>query len=191
MASSEAEQLFVERALATAPSFALTNANRDAIVEICRRLDGIPLAIELAAARVRVLSPEQIAQRLDDAFRLLTSGSRTALARHRHAARDDGNGASGARRRAEQVLAAPAVGLRGSFSLDAAEAVCVGDPTRRGRHSRRSDGARRKSLRLHDRGRRNRPLPAARNVRQYGLERLRDAGETERSSVATPSISWT
>ena len=80
LASAEAVQLFVERARATLPSFALTSANTAAVSEICRRLDGLPLAIELAAARVRVLSPEQIARRLDDAFRLLTSGSRTALA---------------------------------------------------------------------------------------------------------------
>ena len=79
----EAVQLFVERAQATVPSFALSDQNSAAVREICRRLDGIPLAIELAAARVRVLTPEQIAARLDDAFRLLTAGSRTALARHR------------------------------------------------------------------------------------------------------------
>ena len=75
-------RLFVERARAVAPSFALTDANADAVAQICRRLDGIPLAIELAAARVRSLPPEQIAARLDDRFRLLTGGSRTALPRH-------------------------------------------------------------------------------------------------------------
>ena len=83
LATTDAVQLFVERARQTMPTFAVTESNRVAISEICRRLDGIPLAIELAAARVRVLSPEQIASRLDDAFRLLTAGSRTALPRHR------------------------------------------------------------------------------------------------------------
>src|SRR5205823_4813533 len=63
------------------PAFALTPANAPGVARICHRLDGIPLAIELAAARVRALSAEQIAQRLDDRFRLLTTGSRTALPR--------------------------------------------------------------------------------------------------------------
>ena len=76
-------RLFLERATMVKPDFALTKDNASFAAQICRRLDGIPLAIELAAARVRVLSPEQIARRLDDAFRLLTTGSRTALARHR------------------------------------------------------------------------------------------------------------
>src|SRR6185312_6657815 len=58
-------------------------ANVRAVVEICRRLDGLPLAIELAAARLRTLSPQQVADRLDDRFRLLTGGSRTAMPRHR------------------------------------------------------------------------------------------------------------
>jgi non-specific serine/threonine protein kinase len=72
----------VARAPAVAPSFALTEANTPVVAEICRRLDGIPLAIELAAPRVRALSVAQIAARLGDRFGLLTAGSRTALPRH-------------------------------------------------------------------------------------------------------------
>jgi predicted ATPase/DNA-binding SARP family transcriptional activator len=75
-------QLFVDRARAVRPDFAITENNRQSIAEICRRLDGMPLAIELAAARLRALTPELIVERLADRFRLLTSGSRTALPRH-------------------------------------------------------------------------------------------------------------
>jgi non-specific serine/threonine protein kinase len=78
----EAVQLFVERAVTTALDFAVTDNNAPAVAQVCHRLDGIPLAIELAAARVRVLTVEQIAARLDDSFRLLTDGSRAALPRH-------------------------------------------------------------------------------------------------------------
>ena len=74
-------RFFVERANGVQTGFDLTNENAAAIAQITRRLDGIPLALELAAARVNVLSAEQIADRLDDAFRLLTKGSRTALPR--------------------------------------------------------------------------------------------------------------
>ena len=81
LAESESTQLFVERARAANARFALTDANAPAIAQICQRLDGIPLAIELAAARTKLLSPEQIAARLDDMFRLLVGGSRTALPR--------------------------------------------------------------------------------------------------------------
>ncbi len=70
----EAVHLFIERALAVQPAFKLTEQNAPAVVEICRRLDGIPLALELAAARVRSLSVEQIAERVNDRFRLLTHG---------------------------------------------------------------------------------------------------------------------
>ncbi len=76
-------QLLRDRAAAVRPGFAVTDDNVASIVEICRRLDGLPLAIELAAARLRTLSPEQVAAGLDDRFRLLTGGSRTALPRHR------------------------------------------------------------------------------------------------------------
>jgi len=79
--SYEAVRLFVERALAARPDFVVTDRNAPFIVEVCRRLDGIPLAIELAAARVRAFSAEQIAARLDDRFRLLTAGPRTAMPR--------------------------------------------------------------------------------------------------------------
>ena len=74
-------RLFIERAASAKPSFTLTDSNAFSLAQICYRLDGIPLAIELAAARVKVLSPDQIAARLDDRFRLLTGGSRTALPR--------------------------------------------------------------------------------------------------------------
>ena len=77
----EAVRLFVERARLSVPKFSLGDDSRDAVAEICRRLDGIPLAIELAAARVKMLSVEEIRARLDDRFRLLTGGSKTAMAR--------------------------------------------------------------------------------------------------------------
>jgi predicted ATPase len=78
---SESRRLFVERAQAVNPNFALTESNTPAVAQICHRLDGIPLAIELAAARLKLLSAEQIASRLNDLFRLLVGGSRTALPR--------------------------------------------------------------------------------------------------------------
>ena len=80
-AATEAVQLFAERASAVDPGFALDSRNMGAVAEICRRLDGIPLAIELAAARVSVMSTEDIAIRLGDRFRLLAGGRRTAVPR--------------------------------------------------------------------------------------------------------------
>ena len=80
--SATAGRLFVERAQAAAPGFALDASNASAVAEICRRLDGIPLAIELAAARVAAMSPTEIADLLDERFRLLTGGRRTAVERH-------------------------------------------------------------------------------------------------------------
>ena len=79
---TDAVRLFVERASVSRPDFTLTDRNADAVAVLCRRLDGIPLAIELAAARVRSMSPEDLAARLDQRFKLLTQGSRAALERH-------------------------------------------------------------------------------------------------------------
>ncbi|KAA2262752.1 AfsR/SARP family transcriptional regulator [Solihabitans fulvus] len=80
---SAAVRLFVDRARAVRPGFALDESTVGPVVQLCRRLDGLPLALELAAARLRSMTVEQIAHRLDDRFRLLTSGSRVALPRHR------------------------------------------------------------------------------------------------------------
>ncbi|NIM92591.1 MAG: tetratricopeptide repeat protein [Anaerolineales bacterium] len=78
----EAARLFVDRAGNAAPGFQLTSTNSSSVINICRHLDGIPLAIELAAARVKIIAPEQIADRLQDRFELLAGGPRTALPRH-------------------------------------------------------------------------------------------------------------
>jgi predicted ATPase len=124
LAADEAAELFAERAQAAQAGFALTAANRAAVDEICRRLDGVPLAIELAAARVRALTPEAIAARLDDAFRLLTAGSRTALPRHRtlRATMEWSHALLSLRERA--LLRRLAV-FAGGFTLASAEAVCA------------------------------------------------------------------
>jgi predicted ATPase len=119
---SAAVQLFVARAAAAQPPFAPAEKDLQAIAQICRRLDGLPLALELAAARVRVFSPEQIAQRLDDRFRLLTGGSRTALPRQQtlRAALDWSYDLLS---EPEQVLFRRLSVFAGGWSLDAAEAV--------------------------------------------------------------------
>jgi predicted ATPase len=125
MAPYPSVQLFVDRATAVNPVFALTAANADAVAEICRRLDGMPLAIELAAARMRSMSPEQIVDRLADRFRLLTSGSRTALPRHqtlRAVVEWSWELLDGAERTVARRLSV----FSGGATLDAAERVCCG-----------------------------------------------------------------
>ncbi|MGH3146160.1 MAG: ATP-binding protein, partial [Rubrobacter sp.] len=119
----EAVRLFVQRVAAVVPGFALTEENVSAVVRICERLDGIPLAIELAAARVRVLSPSQIASRLDDRFLLLTGGSRVGVPRQRtlRAAVDWSHELLSGR---ERVLFRRLSVFSGGFTLEAAEAVC-------------------------------------------------------------------
>jgi Predicted ATPase len=82
LVTSDAVVLFCERARTARPDFELTGANSADVIRICRRLDGIPLALELAAARIRVLTPKDVADRLDTSFELLTGGSRTASPRH-------------------------------------------------------------------------------------------------------------
>jgi non-specific serine/threonine protein kinase len=123
----EAVHLFVERARSVLPSFTLTPENASAVVQVCRRLDGMPLAIELAVARIRALSVEQIVARLDDAYRLLTGGSPSALPRQQtlRAAVDWSYGLLSAHERA--VFRRLSV-FAGGFSLEAAEAICAGEP---------------------------------------------------------------
>ncbi len=122
LAEVESVGLFLDRATATQPDFALTTQNAPHVAEICRRLDGIPLAIELAARQVKLLGVEQIAQRIDQRFALLTLGSRAALPRQQTlAATIDWSYEllSDPERRLFEHLSV----FAGSFSLEAAEAV--------------------------------------------------------------------
>jgi len=120
----EAVRLFVERAAGVLPGFAVTPDNATAVAQVCHRLDGIPLALELAAARVKVLRVEQIAARLEDGFQLLTGGSRTALPRHRtlRAAIDWSYELLSDE---ERVLLRRLSVFAGGWTLEAAEAVCA------------------------------------------------------------------
>ena len=120
---SESISLFVERATAVNSGFALTERNARFIAQICQRLDGIPLAIELAAARVKVLPVEKIAARLNDRFDLLTSGSRTAFPRHQtlRAAIDWSYDLLPEK---EQTLFCRLAVFAGGWNLEAAQAVC-------------------------------------------------------------------
>ncbi|MGD9893090.1 MAG: helix-turn-helix domain-containing protein, partial [Dehalococcoidia bacterium] len=124
----DAACLFVERARQNQPPIDLTAANGAAIDEICRRLDGIPLAIELAAARVRALSIEQIAERLDDRFRLLITGSRTALPRQQ-TLRGTLDWSYDLLTDVEQAMLRRLSVFAGGFMLDAAETVCTDLPS--------------------------------------------------------------
>jgi len=122
----ESVALFVERARAVAPDFELTPQNRDTLVELCRRLDGLPLAIELAAVWIRVLSPSQILERLEDEFDLLGAGARTRRGRQR-TLQTAVAWSFDLCSPTEQLLWERLSVFSGGFGLRAAEAVCAGD----------------------------------------------------------------
>ena len=122
----EAVRLFIERAETVLPGFAVTRENAPAIAQICHRLEGIPLAIELAAVRVKLLRPEQIAARLDDRFRLLTGGSRSALPRHQ-TLRALIDWSYDLLTDPERTLLRRLAVFAGGWTLEAAEAICAGD----------------------------------------------------------------
>lgn len=124
---SDALRLFEERATSARPGFRITSENLDSIVEICRRLDGMPLAIELAAARLRSFSPAQIAEHLDQRFRLLTGGSRTALPRQQTltAAID---WSYRLLNEGERAMFDRLSVFQGGFTFEAVTTICSGDP---------------------------------------------------------------
>ena len=119
-------RLFLARASAVAPGFRMTDDNAAAIASICRRLDGIPLAIELGASRIKALGVEQIAGRLDDRFRILTGGSRTALPRHQ-TLRSLIDWSYSLLSEPERAMFRKLAVFAGGWTLEAAEAVCVGE----------------------------------------------------------------
>lgn len=174
----ESVRLFVDRAKAVVATFEVTVENAPSLSQLCYQLDGIPLAIELAAARIRSLTVDQIAKRLDDRFRLLTSGSRTALPRQQTLralidwSYDLLNPAEKATLRRLSVFA-------GGWTLAAAEAVTVGDPVEDWEVLDFQTSLVDKCLvsyESHKEGERYRLLET---VRRYGREKLQESGEEE------------
>ena len=171
-------ELFADRAQRARAGFEITPENGQAIAEICRRLDGIPLAIELAAARLRLFSPAEIAARLHDRFRLLTGGSRTA-ARRQQTLRASVDWSHALLGEPEQILFRRLAPFTGGFDLEAAEAIGAGDGLDRSQvldqlallvdkslvAAEESDGATRYRL--------------LETIRQYALEKLADSGEAD------------
>jgi predicted ATPase/transcriptional regulator with XRE-family HTH domain len=172
MTISDAALLFATRARVAHADFALTDENNSVVEDICRRLDGIPLALELAAARLRVLSVQQIAARLDDRFALLTGGTRNALPRQQ-TLRATIDWSYDLLTDEEQVLLRKLSMFAGGWTLEAAEAVCGADTL---------DGLQQlvnKSLVVVDEtayGMRYRLLET---IRQYGHEKLGESGELD------------
>jgi predicted ATPase/DNA-binding CsgD family transcriptional regulator len=124
LSHNEAVMLFSQRAAAASGTFELTTANQAAVVDLCRRLDGLPLAIELAAVRTRVLTVEQILDRLADRFSLLTGGSRGALPRHQ-TLRTTIDWSHDLLSGAERAVLRRSCVFTGRFTLDDAESVCA------------------------------------------------------------------
>ena len=178
MEACEAVRLFTERARASQTGFRVTEENAPAVAQVCLRLDGIPLAIELAAARLNVLTPAQLASRLDDAFRLLTGGARTSLPRQQtlRAAIDwSYQLLLDEERRMLRRLAV----FTGSFDLEAVEAVCSMDENERVEALDLLGSLVRKSMLTTE----QQPGQDARyrlleTVRQYAREKQFDAGES-------------
>jgi predicted ATPase/DNA-binding XRE family transcriptional regulator len=172
----ESVQLFVERAQLARPDFAPAGEQLAQLAQICRRLDGIPLAIELAAARLSVLSLEQLSTRLDDRFLLLSGGSRTALARQQtlRATLDWGYDLLDA---PEQLLLRRLSVFVGGWSLEAAEAICASDRLVEEEVLHVLAGLVAKSLVWLEEGTEGARYRLLETVRQYGHEKLVATGE--------------
>jgi predicted ATPase/class 3 adenylate cyclase len=177
LAGNEAVRLFVERASAVRPGYALNASDTLAVARICRRLDGIPLAIELAAARTRVLTAQQIEARLDDRFGLLTGGSRAELPRHR-TLRALIDWSHDLLEPTERMLLRRLAIFAGGWTLEAAEAVNDSDGDTLDLLNHLVD----KSLVVADMDGDRARYRLLDTIRQYAFEKLRDAGEEESTS---------
>ncbi|HEX5440007.1 MAG TPA: tetratricopeptide repeat protein, partial [Ktedonobacterales bacterium] len=179
----DAIRLFVERAQAAEPSFRLTAVNAAPVVEICRRLDGIPLALELAAVRVRGMGVAYLGARLDDRFQLLTGGDRT-IAPHQQALHTSLDWSHALLSEPERVVARRLGIFVGTFPLEAAEAVCAGEYNTRDEQALIQRDAvldcliqlvNKSLVQLDQDSGRYRLLET---IHLYALERLNEAGET-------------
>lgn len=169
-------RLFVDRAAAITPHFAVTMSNVPAIAQICHCLDGIPLAIELAAARVKVLAVEQIAARLDDRFRLLTEGSRNALPRQQ-TLRGVMDWSFDLLSTNERVLFRRLSVFAGGWALEAAETVCSGNEVEASEILDLLTHLVDKSLVVAETGGNEARYRLLETVRQYAKVRLDESGE--------------
>jgi predicted ATPase/class 3 adenylate cyclase len=178
LVQTDAVELFVERAKHVKADFALTHDNGRAVVEVCQRLDGVPLAIELAAARIIVLSPAELLRRLDRRFQVLAGGRRGAVERHAtlRAAID---WSYELLNHAEQRLLARMAIFSGGCTLEAIEEVCSGDPVERDEVMDLVSGLVARSLVVAEDSIMGTRFRLLETIRQYGEERLNEWDETE------------
>jgi predicted ATPase len=183
----EAVRLFVARAEAVAPGFSLDGETAPAVARICHRLDGLPLALELAAARADALAPAALADRLDDRFRLLRAGSRTAPTRQQtlEAALDWSHDLLSAE---ERMLLRRLAIFSGGFVLEAAEEVCAGDGLEAAQVALLLADLVDKSLVSSDDRDGQRRYRLLETIRSYAASRLDASGE--RADVAARQASW-
>jgi non-specific serine/threonine protein kinase len=168
--------LFAERAAQAVPGFAVTEANQAAVAGICRRLEGLPLAVELAAAQLRVLSAEQVDARLGDRLGLLTRGSRSLPARQQ-TLRASVEWSYGLCSAPERLLWARLSVFPGGFELDAAEGICADHRLAAGQVLGLVAALAGKSVLIAEHGRGVVCYRLPETLREFGYERLRESGE--------------
>lgn len=177
----DAVRLFVERARAISPNFNLNSENARSTVEICRRLDGLPLALELASARVNVLTVQEITARLNDRFALLISRQRTGFEPRHHTLRAAIDWSYALLPVDEQILLRRLAVFEAGCTLDTAEAVCSGEGIGEGRTLDLLSSLVEKSLMLAETtGRAQARYRLLETIREYALEKLVEAGEAAR-----------
>lgn len=176
--ADEAVELFSDRARHVRPDFTLTDSNAAAVTEICRRLDGMPLAIELAAARMRALSAADIRDSLHDRFQLLTGGAHTAV-RRQQTLRASVDWSHSMLTDAETVLFRRLAVFAGGFDLDAAVTVCGGVGVQRYQVLDQLSLLVDKSLVQADDVADRTRYRMLETIREYGLEKLDESGETQ------------
>lgn len=187
LTANESVKLFAERAAEVAHDFALDRTAALVVAEICRRLDGFPLAIELAAARVAVLAPHQILERLDDRFNLLTTGTARADRRHHtlHAALEWSHDLLST---SEAVVFRRLSAFAGSWSLPAAEAVCAGEEIVAGQVLDGLSALVAKSLVVTDTGAESTRFRMLETIRAYAHGKLEVSEEL--ASVRARQLEW-
>ena len=176
--ADKAIELFFDRARRARPDFVVSDDNAATVTEICRRLDGVPLAIELAAARVRALSLAEILESLHDRFRLLTGGARTAV-RRQQTLRASVDWSHALLTEPERVLFRRLAAFMGGFDLDGAQSVCGGGDVERYQVLDQLALLVDKSLVVADDSWGRTRYRLLETVRQYALEKLGESGEAD------------